>query len=169
MIPPRVLIVFACMACWLLTSVAGADTTIIGGATRVIEADTLEVIGERVRLKGIDAPEKGQLCENASGNLYPCGQAALRALRGHIGDSKAVCGIDPQPDRYGRALGVCYLKGEDLNGWLVSQGTGIPTLWYSVCGAGRGSPGSQAGRVGWGIRGALGVAGRQAAACDIGN
>ena len=34
----------------------------------------LEVISERVRLKGIDAPEKGQLCENASGNLYPCGQ-----------------------------------------------------------------------------------------------
>ena len=132
MIPPRVLIVFACMACWLLTSVAGADTTIIGGATRVIEADTLEVIGERVRLKGIDAPEKGQLCENASGNLYPCGQAALRALRGHIGDSKAVCGIDPQPDRYGRALGVCYLKGEDLNGWLVSQGHALAYRRYGT-------------------------------------
>ena len=43
MMAPRVLIVFTCMACWLLPSVAGADTTIIGGATRVIDADTLEV------------------------------------------------------------------------------------------------------------------------------
>ena len=132
MMPPRILIVFACMACWLSASVAGADTTIIGGATRVIDADTLEVIGERVRLKGIDAPEKGQLCENASGNLYLCGQAALRALRGHIGDSKTVCGIGPQPDRYGRALGVCYLKGEDLNGWLVSQGHALAYRRYGT-------------------------------------
>ena len=131
------------MACWLLRSSSCKlqahpfDTTRASSAarptTRVIDADTqVEVIGERVRLKGIDAPEKGQWCENASGNLYPCGQAALRALRGHIGDSKAVCGIDPQPDRYGRALGVCYLKGEDLNGWLVSQGHALAYRRYGT-------------------------------------
>lgn len=30
------------------------------GTARVIDADTLEVVGERVRLTGIDAPELGQ-------------------------------------------------------------------------------------------------------------
>ena len=64
--PGRVLIVVVCMACWLLPSIGGANTTVIGGATRVIDADTPEVIGERVRLKGIDAPEKGPLCGNAA-------------------------------------------------------------------------------------------------------
>ena len=35
------LIVVVCGVWWLLASVAGADTTIIGGETRVIDGDTL--------------------------------------------------------------------------------------------------------------------------------
>ena len=127
-----ILIVVVCMTCWLAPLTEGADTTIIGGATRVIDGDTLMVIGERVRLKGIDAPEKGQFCENASGDLYPCGQAATRALREYIGNGKVVCGIDPQRDRYGRALGVCYVKGEDLNAWLVSEGYALVYRRFST-------------------------------------
>ncbi len=61
--------------------------------------------GERVRLKEIDAPEKGQLCENAAGKLYPCGQVVIGVLLGRIGDSNVACAIDRQRDRYGRALG----------------------------------------------------------------
>lgn len=129
----RFLIICACMACWpLLSSVHAADTTIIGGTTRVIDADTLEVIGERVRLKGIDAPEKRQLCGNEAGDLYLCGQVAIRAMRERIGDGKVVCGIDQQRDRYGRALGVCYVRGEELNAWLVSQGHALAYRRYSM-------------------------------------
>ena len=93
-----------CRVCCRL-AVEGADTTIIGGETRVIDGDTLEVKGERVRLQGIDAPEKGQLCENASGKRYPYGQAVIRALRERIGDSNVACAIDAHRDRYGWALG----------------------------------------------------------------
>ena len=129
----RNLIILTCMACWLLLPSPGnADTTIIGGATRVIDADALEVKGERVRLKGIDAPEGRQFCERASGTLYPCGQAAIRALREWIGDGKVVCAIDSQRDRYGRALGVCSMHGEDLNAWLVSQGHALAYRRYST-------------------------------------
>ena len=110
----RILIIIVCVAGWLL-AVEGADTTIIGGETRVIDGDTLEVKGERVRLQGIDAPEKGQSCENGSGELYPCGQVAILALRERIGKGNVVCAIDAARDRYGRALGVCSLGGEDLN------------------------------------------------------
>jgi endonuclease YncB( thermonuclease family) len=42
-------------------------------------------------------------------------RSAARALREHIGEVKMMCGIDPQRDRYGRDLGVCYAKGEELN------------------------------------------------------
>ena len=106
----RTLIVVACMASGLLPLVEGADTTINGGETRVIDGDTLEAKGERVRLQGIDAPEKGQSCESASGKRYPCGQEAIRALPERIGESKVACAIDAQRDRYGRALGVCSLQ-----------------------------------------------------------
>ena len=126
------LIVVVCTACWLSPSAEGTDTTIIGGMTRVIDADTLEVRGERVRLQGIDAPETRQMCERASGTLYLCGQAASRALRKRIGDGKVVCALDPQRDRYGRALGVCSVHGEDLNAWLVSQGHALAYRRYSL-------------------------------------
>ena len=40
-------------------AVALADIT---GPSRVIDGDTIEVAGERIRLHGIDAPESGQRC-----------------------------------------------------------------------------------------------------------
>lgn len=127
----RILIIVVCVAGSLLP-VEGADTIIIGGETRVIDGDTLEVKGERVRLEGIDAPEKGQSCRNASGELYPCGQAVIYALHGRIGEGNVVCAIDAARDRYGRALGGCSLGGEDLNAWLVSEGHALAYRRYSL-------------------------------------
>ncbi len=37
----------------------------ITGKPRVIDGDTLEIAGERIRLHGIDAPETGQIPHNA--------------------------------------------------------------------------------------------------------
>ena len=39
-----------------------ADTT---GRASVIDGDTIEIRGERIRLNAIDAPESAQLCEAA--------------------------------------------------------------------------------------------------------
>ena len=127
----RILIIAVFVAGWL-PSVEGADTTIIGGETRVIDGDTLEVKGTEVRLQGIDAPEKCQMCKDASGKLYPCGEAATEALRKRVGGSNVSCALEPQRDRYGRALGACVLGGEDLNAWLVSEGHALAYRRYSL-------------------------------------
>ena len=34
----------------------------IAGPARVIDGDTIDIAGERIRLHGIDAPESGQTC-----------------------------------------------------------------------------------------------------------
>jgi hypothetical protein len=65
-------------AFWLASgTLARAD---IIGVASVIDADTIEIHGERIRLHGIDAPESCQTCEHASGRTWRCGQRAALAL-----------------------------------------------------------------------------------------
>ena len=93
----------------------------------IIDADTLTLCEERIRLIGIDAPEKRQQCLDVDGICYPCGQIATDALMGKIRDSNLVsCYLEPDLDRYGRALGICFSRdGTDLNGWLVANGHAV--------------------------------------------
>ena len=58
---------------------------ILGSVPRIVDADTLEVAGQKVRLQGIDAPESAQSCRQATGPRYPCGDHATQALRTRIG------------------------------------------------------------------------------------
>ena len=146
----RPFILCTLMACWLLLPLLGsADTTIIGGAARVIDADTLEVKGERVRLQGIDAPETRQMCERASGILYPCGLAATRALHERIGDGNVSCAIDSRdPLRSGFGGVLRARRGSECVVDFRGTCAGVPALQHAVRRAGRGSSGRPKRRVG---------------------
>ena len=103
-----------------------------GSVPRIVDADTLEVAGQKVRLQGIDAPESAQSCRQATGQRYPCGDHATQALRTRIGTDAVTCTIEGR-DRYLRALGICYAAdGTDLNGWLVRQGHALAYRRYST-------------------------------------
>ena len=105
----------------------GSET--VSGRARVIDGDTIEVAGARIRLHGIDTPERGQHCR-AGGKLWPCGAFATRALEDRISGRPVACeGKDR--DRYGRIVAVCRLGGEDLNAWMVSQGWALAYRRYS--------------------------------------
>lgn len=87
-------------------------------------------VGARVRLHGIDAPESAQICKDAAGNDYRCGQAAALALADHIGRRLVTC--DPREiDRYGRVVAVCRADAEDLNAWMVGQGHAVAYRRYT--------------------------------------
>ena len=114
----------------LLSSLALADIT---GKPRVIDGDTLEIAGDRIRLHGIDAPESGQTC-TADGKLWHCGMEAASALAFKIARGWVTCQGGDR-DRYGRVIAICYaggVGGPELNAWLVSEGWALAYRRYSL-------------------------------------
>lgn len=101
------------------------------GVGSVIDGDTLEIHDRRVRLVGIDAPESSQLCTDAAGRPYRCGQVAALALADRIGRQTVACAVSGE-DRYGRALGSCEAGGVDLNRWLVREGLAVAYRRYAT-------------------------------------
>lgn len=119
------LIVIATMA--LPVTAAMAEN--ITGVPTVIDGDTIDIHGQRIRLHGIDAPESKQVCVSG-GEKYRCGQRAALALSDRIGRGSVTCEAR-DTDRYGRVIAVCFKGQENLNGWLVSEGLAVAYRRYS--------------------------------------
>ena len=100
------------------------------GLARIVDGDTLEITGTKIRMHGIDAPESKQSCL-ANGKTYRCGQKATVALSELIGTSNVRCEGKDQ-DRYGRVIAVCFVGQTNLNAALVSQGWALAFRRYST-------------------------------------
>lgn len=96
------------------------------GAAIVNDGDTITLGSERIRLRGIDAPEYSQTCRR-SGADYACGRLSRDFLRNLI-DGRPVSCWGWERDRYGRLLGTCSAGEVSLNagqveaGWAVAYG-----------------------------------------------
>src|SRR3954470_20577322 len=108
-----------------------AASELIAGRAAVIDGDTLEIRGERIRLSGIDAPESGQTCLDAKGQSYRCGQKAALVLDARIGAGVVTCERKGM-DRYGRVVALCRVFGEDLGAWMVGLGWALASRAYST-------------------------------------
>ena len=105
-----------------------ADVT---GQPRIIDGDTIEVSGERIRLHGIDTPETNQRCLDRSRKRWDCGRRATSALKNLIGDQSVVC-KGKERDRYRRLIGVCFVGQQNLNASMVRQGWALAYRKYST-------------------------------------
>lgn len=119
---------------WLLVFAlnlpALGDAPIVGSAS-VIDGDTIEIHGQRIRLHGIDAPEGQQECVDLNGASWRCGQQAALKLLDHIGRSTLRC--EPRDrDRYGRIVATCFLGAEDLSRWMIANGWAVAYRRYSL-------------------------------------
>ncbi|HHT2664557.1 TPA: thermonuclease family protein [Citrobacter freundii] len=107
---PRLIFLF------LLMLSPSVQASLTDRVVRVIDGDTVVVmtISERtvrVRLAGIDAPEKGQ----------PFGQRARQFLASRLA-SRVVEVTGDRRDRYGRVLRTLRADGRDINAELVCGG-----------------------------------------------
>ena len=102
----------------------------VAGVASVIDGDTLEVQGQRIRLHGIDAPESRQLCR-LDGKPWQCGKDAANALADKIARRPVTC-EDLGRDRYKRIVARCSVAGEDLGAWMVANGLALAFRRYSL-------------------------------------
>lgn len=123
---------FAILAALLLAEpVARAEGAPITGVASVIDGDTIEIHGTRIRLHGIDAPESRQECLLADRTPWRCGQQSAFALAERIGRAAIRCSARNR-DRYSRIVAVCFKGSEDLNRWMVANGWAVAFRKYSL-------------------------------------
>jgi endonuclease YncB( thermonuclease family) len=107
--------------------VAAADLL---GQVSVVDGDTLEIHGTRIRLFGIDAPESSQLCRGEDSLQYRCGAKAANDLTAFIARRPVSC-TPTSRDQYGRTVAMCSVAGIDLADWLVCNGLALDWPHYS--------------------------------------
>jgi endonuclease YncB( thermonuclease family) len=91
----------------------------LSGRATVIEGDTIEINGQRIKLFGIDAPEAAQTCRY-SGEVYHCGQQSALTLEHFIGSRSVTC--DARSWSYEQAAAVCTAGDDDLGRLMVLHG-----------------------------------------------
>jgi endonuclease YncB( thermonuclease family) len=112
----------------VVVRVQDIETVNRAGMAKVLDGDSLELGGERIRLEGIDAPEFDQKC---AGGTVACGQEARKRLRELAGSNRLIC-KGWQRDKYDRLLAVCEADGKELNREMVRSGWAIAYGAYAA-------------------------------------
>ena len=115
-----------------------ANSEIIYGNAEVIDGDTIKINKDKVRLHGIDAPEKKQTCQRYFLTIsfitfkknYECGIMSKKKLQKFIENKSIKCLIRGK-DIYKRKIGTCYKKKININSWMVRNGYAVAYKKYS--------------------------------------
>jgi len=94
------------------------------GTAQAIDGDSVRLLGEELRLEGIDAPEYRQNCMARDGRSVACGREARRALQAMLARGVTHCEIG-KADRYGRGLARCRQGDTDINAIMVREGHAV--------------------------------------------
>jgi endonuclease YncB( thermonuclease family) len=108
---------------------AGA-TEFVGTVTAIQDGDTFDLAGVRIRLCGIDAPERGEAGSSAA-------TAALRAIVSgqsvrciQVGGGTA-CDGRSAPTNRGRVVAQCFVGDQDIAASLVRNGHACDWIKFS--------------------------------------
>ena len=132
--------IIICLVVFIFTynDVKSEEIKEITGFAKIIDGDTIKISNKKIRLHGIDAPEKKQTCKKPYLTIsvfsftksYLCGQVSTNKLTKKINNQIIKCKIK-DVDRYNRLIGECYKRNQNLNSWLVSNGYAVAYRKYS--------------------------------------
>ena len=118
--------------------ISPANCETISGKALVIDGDTIKIDSNKIRLFGIDAPEKKQKCKKIFLSIYifsfdksyDCGTISTNKLKNKIKDHTVTCKSKGK-DRYKRIIAECFKNKTNLNLWLVRNGYAVAYTKYS--------------------------------------
>ena len=98
------------------------------GIAKVIDGDTIKIDSKKIRLFGIDAPEKKQFCKKPFLTIssisfkkdYPCGEISTNFLKKKI-DNKIINCKSLGMDRYKRYIAECFKGKKNINAFMVQN------------------------------------------------
>ena len=134
------LVISICLIFFFLTynDVKSDEPKIISGIAKVIDGDTIKIEKNKIRLFGIDAPEKKQQCQKpwlsifflSLSKNYKCGKISTNKLKIKI-DNKFIMCKSSNKDRYNRFIAECFKDKTNINRWMVSNGYAVAYRKYS--------------------------------------
>ena len=92
----------------------------------------IKIEKNKIRLFGIDAPEKKQKCTNVDGRQWDCGIAAQKALQKLVESVPQISCDLIDVDRYSRLVMRCYAGEKDVAAELVRKGLALAYRQYST-------------------------------------
>ena len=93
----------------------------VSGAARVIDGDTLEISGVRIRLNGVAAPERNE----------PGGAEATATMKRMTSGKIVRCSLTGKKT-YKREVGTCWVETLDLGAALIAAGKARDCPRYSA-------------------------------------
>jgi len=93
----------------------------IAGPARVIDGDTIDVAGHRIRIHGIDAPERNATCLHTSGAGWSCGLWSHYEVERRYQGEWLEC-RDLGERTHGRVVAQCFHQGRDMALALIRDG-----------------------------------------------
>ncbi len=134
------LLISTCLIFFFLTynDVNSEEIKVISGIARVTDGDTIKINKKKIRLMGIDAPEKKQTCKKTWLSIsfisfeknYPCGQISTNKLKRKINNKYIICNYT-EKDRYQRYIAECFINKTNINAWMVRNGQAVAYKKYS--------------------------------------
>ena len=130
---------FSALIFLTLSNIAISNEKTISGKAKVVDGDTIKINKKKIRLFGIDAPEKEQICKKIYISFlifnfqkdYNCGEKSTLALLKKLKDKKVKCILEQAQDKYKRNIGTCYVDGQNINRWLVRNGYALAYRRFS--------------------------------------
>ena len=134
------LVISICLIFFFVTynDVKSQETKIISGIAKVIDGDTIRIKNNKIRLFGIDAPERKQQCQKPWLSIsfltlnknYQCGKISTDRLKIKINNKFIMC-KSRNKDRYNRFIAECFKDKTNINKWMVSSGYAVAYRKYS--------------------------------------